>query len=63
MKRHTNPLLQRKRVDFDSAQSAPPKSQRQETRSGAEQHLEVKDGYDWLHQMAGRQVKVQAVAA
>lgn len=55
MKRHINSLLQRKRVDFDSAQNPGQSFQRSETRSDAERQVLVKDGYDWLQhiQVAG----------
>ncbi len=58
MKRHTNSILQRKRVDFDGAHDPRQKSDRQRHVLVSEE-VRVKDGYDWLEQLhssAHRQV-------
>lgn len=60
MKRHINSLLQRKRVDFDSAENERGKLERPKTLSDAGQQVFVKDGYDWLQQIAAIGTRTQS---
>jgi hypothetical protein len=58
MKHHLNSLLQRKCVEFESANDARRTSKFHEPTSTT--GLQTKDGYDWLHQI--KQIPAARVA-